>query len=218
MPMVVKQILNLFQNHHRYHKIAYGGWFFLLLLLWSCSWASVSSEVRISAVGFCWRKYKFGSINANKFRKSLLNSFFLLLNFYYFTVSFQKCKKKVKERPDKISIQFRPMPSILAAVKQEPPQPQESTLTPLTTASLLASIYPPPTPTGTLTSLPKLSADVWRHCQSWVLNHVLTTMIPSAISSKRSTEPKAKKISNRNEISNKSTQFSMGGILTFDIN
>ena len=96
------------------------------------------------------------------------------------------------------------MPSILAAVKQEPPPQQlESTLTPLTTASLLASMYPPPTPTGTVKLLPKLGAE-----------SRLTTMIPSAISSKRSTEPKVKKISNRNEISNKSTQFSMGDILT----
>ena len=198
--MVVELILNLFQNHHRYHKIAYGGFYIVI----SCFWASVRSEIWISAVGFCGRKYKFGSINANKFRKSLLNSFFLLLNFYYFTVSFQKRKGKVKERPNKISIQFRPMPSIFAAVKQEPPTQQlESTLTPLTTASLLASMYPPPTPTGTLKLLPKLSAE-----------SRLTTMIPSAISSKRSTEPKVKKISSRNEITNKSTQFSMGGILT----
>ena len=61
--------------------------------------------------------------------------------------------KQSKTTAGKISIQFRPMPSILVAVKQEPPQQQESTSTPLSTASLLASLFPPPTPTETLQSL-----------------------------------------------------------------
>ena len=143
----------------------------------------------------------------------------------YHSITHKQSKRTAEQNLKSI---YRPMPSILAAkheptilaaVKQEPTilaaaaveheptilaeikqEHQESTPTPLSIASLLASSFPPPTPTGTLHSLPKLGAE-----------SRMTTMIPSAISSKRPTETKVKKISSQHEIPNKSTQFSMDG-------